>query len=299
MNVLVTGAYGQLGNELKSIFESGSSEVGDLPAGYLKSVNATYIDIDTLDVADLEATMAKLKELGTDVVINCAAFTNVNACEDNIETAIKANAIGPRNLSIAAEKQGAKLIHVSTDYVFAGDGKQPYVEWDKTDPQSIYGKTKDLGESYVRSFCSRHFIVRTAWLYGLVGNNFVKTMLKLGKQKNEIKVVDDQRGNPTNAADLAYHLVKLSATDEYGTYHCTCKGECSWYEFTKKIFEYAGLTRVKVLPCSTQEYPTPAKRPAYSSLDNMMLRVTIGDDTRQWQDALKAYIQKLKEKGEA
>lgn len=298
MNVLVTGCYGQLGNELKFIFDSGKSEVGELPHGLVDSVNATYIDVDTLDITDLDATIAKVEEVKADVIINCAAYTNVDACETNLDTAMKVNALGPRNLSIAAETVGAKLIHVSTDYVFPGNGYRPYVEWGKTDPQSAYGASKDLGEQYVKDFCSKYFIVRTAWLYGLIGKNFVKTMLNLGKTRDEIKVVDDQRGNPTNAADLAYHIVKLLPTQEYGVYHCTCKGECSWFDFTKKIFEYAGLDNVKVLPCTSDEFPSPTKRPTYSSLDNMMLRITVGDDTRQWEDALKSYINNLKERGE-
>lgn len=298
MNVLVTGCKGQLGNELRFIFESGKSEVGELSQNLLQDINADYIDIEELDITNLDDTIAKVKDVNADVIINCAAYTNVDACESNLDVAMKVNALGPRNLAIAAEKVGAKLIHVSTDYVFEGNGSKPYVEWDIKDPQSVYGTSKSLGEEYVKEFCSKHFIIRTAWLYGLIGKNFVKTMLNLGKTKEQIKVVDDQRGNPTNAADLAYHIVKLLNTDEYGIYHCTCKGECSWYDFTKKIFEYAGLNKVEVLPCASDEFPSPTKRPTYSSLDNMMLRATVGDDTREWQDALKVYIDNLKKRGE-
>lgn len=301
MNILITGCYGQLGNELKFIFENKKSELGVPNKELLENSHVVYVDVDMLDISNLAQVLDFTKKLKPDVIINCAAYTNVDACEENLETALKVNAIGPRNLSIACEKIGAKLVHVSTDYVFEGNGNKPYIEWDKTNPKSAYGYSKNLGEQYVQSFCSKYFIVRTAWLYGLIGKNFVKTMLNLGKTRDSLTVVDDQRGNPTNAADLAHHIVKLINTEEYGIYHCTCKGECSWCEFTKKIMEFAGLN-VKVNACTSEEYakinPKAANRPKYSSLDNMMLRATIGDDTRQWEDALKEYIKKLQEKGE-
>lgn len=291
MNILVTGSNGQLGNEIKSIVNSGKSEIGD-DFKYLKSSKFDYIDIDELDITILKDVIKYVTSGNYDVIINCAAYTNVNGCESNIDTAFKVNSIGPRNLAIAAQKVGAKLIHVSTDYVFEGHGTQPYREWDSKLPQSVYGKTKALGEDYVSSFCTRYFIVRTAWLYGYVGGNFVKTMIKLAKEKGEVKVVNDQRGNPTNANDLAHHLLKLASTEEYGIYNCTGKGECSWYEFAKKIIEFAGID-AKVTPCTTKEFPTPARRPEFSSLDNLMLRCTIGDQMRDWEEALKEYISKV------
>lgn len=291
MNILVTGSNGQLGNEIKSIVNSGKSEIGD-DFKYLKSSKFNYIDIDELDITILKDVIKYVTSGNYDVIINCAAYTNVNGCESNIDTAFKVNSIGPRNLAIAAQKVGAKLIHVSTDYVFEGHGTQPYREWDSKLPQSVYGKTKALGEDYVSSFCTRYFIVRTAWLYGYVGGNFVKTMIKLAKEKGEVKVVNDQRGNPTNANDLAHHLLKLASTEEYGIYNCTGKGECSWYEFAKKIIEFAGID-AKVTPCTTKEFPTPARRPEFSSLDNLMLRCTIGDQMRDWEEALKEYISKV------
>lgn len=291
MNILVTGSNGQLGNEIKSIVNSGKSEIGD-DFKYLKSSKFNYIDIDELDITILKDVIKYVTSGNYDVIINCAAYTNVNGCESNIDTAFKVNSIGPRNLAIAAQKVGAKLIHVSTDYVFEGNGTQPYREWDSKLPQSVYGKTKALGEDYVSDFCTRYFIVRTAWLYGYVGGNFVKTMIKLAKEKGEVKVVNDQRGNPTNANDLAHHLLKLASTEEYGIYNCTGKGECSWYEFAKKIIEFAGID-AKVTPCTTKEFPTPARRPEFSSLDNLMLRCTIGDQMRDWEEALKEYISKV------
>jgi dTDP-4-dehydrorhamnose reductase len=154
----------------------------------------------------------------------------------------------------------------------------------------VYGKTKYLGEEYVKQFCSRYFIVRTAWLYGYTGGNFVKTMLRIAREKGSCRVVNDQRGNPTNAADLAHHLLKLLTTEEYGVYHATGNGECSWYEFTRKILEYAKIP-AEVSPCTTAEYPTPAKRPAYSALDHAMLRATVGDEFRPWEDALRAFFE--------
>ena len=166
------------------------------------------------------------------------------------------------------------------------------IEYDLTSPCSVYGKTKLLEENYVRECSSKYFIVRTAWLYGCVGNNFVYTMRKLGKEKNYINVVNDQRVNPTNANDLAYHILKLIETEEYGVYHCTGKGECTWYEFAKMIIELSG-EKCEVKPCTSEEYKTIAKRPEYSSLDNMMLRNNVGDEMREWQYALKSFVDKL------
>ena len=180
--------------------------------------------------------------------------------------------------------------------MFSGVGEKPLTEYDLTAPYSVYGKTKLLGENYVREFCSKYYIVRTAWLYGYVGHNFVYTMRRLGKEKDSINVVNDQIGNPTHANDLAYHILKLIETDEYGVYHCTGKGECSWYDFAKMIIELSG-EKCTVNPCTSEEYKTPAKRPEYSSLDNMMLRNTVGDEMRNWQDAIKSFIENLKVRG--
>ncbi len=292
MKILITGGKGQLGTELVKCFERGYTELGT--PEILKNHNEIKaIDVDELDISDMNAVSAFFEKEKFDAVINCAAYTNVNMCETERETAFRANALGPRNLAAASEKIGAKLIHISTDYVFAGNGTTPYIEWDVCAPQSAYGSSKYLGEEYVKQFCTRYFIVRTAWLYGYYGKNFVKTMMNITRKNGTAKVVDDQRGNPTNAADLAHHILKLITTEEYGIYHGTGNGECSWYEFTKKIVELAGIDAV-VNPCTTEEYPTPAKRPAYSSLDNMMLRVTVGDEFRNWEEALKCFIDNYK-----
>ncbi len=288
MNILLVGAKGQLGTELLKCFERGYTELGTPEV--LKAENFVRpIDIDELDISKLGAVRAVMKDGNYDAVINCAAYTNVNKCESDREAAFLANTVGPRNLAMVCSECGAKLVHVSTDYVFAGDGDVPYTEWDICNPKSVYGSTKYLGEEYVKQFSDKYFIVRTAWLYGYYGNNFVKTMLRINRENGGCKVVCDQRGNPTNAADLAHHILKLLTTEEYGIYHGTGKGECSWYEFTKKICEYANI-KSEVAPCSTDEYPTPARRPAYSSLDNMMFRATVGDEFRPWEEALAAFM---------
>lgn len=291
MKILITGSKGQLGNELQDIIRSGKAEIGEV-SEVIKRAEVIAVDVDELDITNLEQVKIKLNDLTPDVVINCAAATNVDGCESNGDFAFKVNSIGPRNLAIVCEAIGAKLVQVSTDYVFSGVGNKPLTEYDLTAPYSVYGKTKLLGENYVREFSSKYFIVRTAWLYGYVGHNFVYTMRRLGKEKDMITVVNDQRGNPTHANDLAYHILKLIQTEQYGVYHCTGKGKCTWYDFAKMIIELSG-EKCEVKPCTSEEYKTPAKRPEYSSLDNMMLRNTVGDEMRDWQDAIKSFINKL------
>lgn len=291
MKILITGCNGQLGSQIINILNQGKSELGYTNDSY-KNVDILGTDVQELDICNLNDVKTYVLREKPDVVINPAAYTNVDACEENKDIAFKVNGIGARNLAIACEEVGAKLIHISTDYVFEGNGSEPYREYDLTNPQSMYGKTKHIGEEYVKQFCSRYFIVRTAWLYGYNGNNFVKTIIKIATNNDEIKVVDDQRGNPTNAEDLAHHILKLALTEEYGIYHCTGEGECSWHDFACKIVEYAGI-KCKVNPCTTEEFPRPAKRPEYSSLDNMMLRCTVGNEMRNWEDALKAFIENI------
>lgn len=292
MKILITGAKGQLGSEIQRILKAGKSEIGEIDQIY-KTAEVTAVDIEH-DISDMQQVMKLVGSVKPDVVINCAAMTNVDACETDFVTAMKVNAIGPRNLAVAAEKYGSKLIHISTDYVFAGDANRPYVEWDICNPQSIYGKSKRLGEEYVLAFSTRCFIVRTAWLYGYEGKNFVKTIIRAAREKGSLMVVNDQRGNPTNANDLAHHILKLALTDEYGIYHCTGNGECTWYDFAKRIVELSNIP-CEVNPCTTEEYPRPARRPAYSSLENLMLKCTVGDEMRDWQAALEMYIKNLEE----
>lgn len=295
MKILITGSKGQLGNELKDIINKGYSEIGKV-SECINNSQVFDFDVDKLDITDLKSVKNVLNTIKPDVVINCAAATNVDGCESDEDFSFKVNSLGPRNLAMVCEEIGARLVQVSTDYVFSGVGEKPLTEYDLTAPYSVYGKTKLLGENYVREFCSKYYIVRTAWLYGYVGHNFVYTMRRLGKEKDSINVVNDQIGNPTHANDLAYHILKLIETDEYGVYHCTGKGECSWYDFAKMIIELSGEECI-VNPCTSEEYKTPAKRPEYSSLDNMMLRNTVGDEMRNWQDAIKSFIENLKVRG--
>ncbi len=275
MKILITGSKGQLGQELLSL------------------TNETIIDTDIeLNIVDLDTLYRFVKDKHFDAIINCAAYTNVDGCEDNIDDAYHINAVGARNLALIAEQKKAKLFHISTDYVFDGLSKEPYREYDVPNPQSVYGKSKLLGEHFVRDFCGKYFIIRTAWLYSKINKNFVQTMISLGQSKNEINVVNDQRGNPTNVKDLANHILSLLRTDYYGIYHITGKGECSWYDFAKRIMELSG-SKCRVNPITSKEYPQKAKRPKYSSLDNLALRASIGDHMRDWDVALEDYFKEM------
>jgi dTDP-4-dehydrorhamnose reductase len=288
MKILVIGSKGQLGTEIMNCARQKETRLGKF-SKELNDSEFTGADIDEIDITNRRTISEFIASGGFDAVINCAAMTNVDACEGQEDKAFTANALGPRNLAFACEKTGAKLIHVSTDYVFTGNNSVPYKEWDMPDPQSIYGKSKLLGEEYVKTFCSKYFIVRTAWLYGLYGGNFVKTIVKAAKETGKIKVVNDQRGTPTNVADLAHHLLKLLLTEDYGVYHGTGNGECTWYDFAVKIVQYAGI-KAEVSPCTTEEFIRPAPRPAYSVLDNMMFRKTVGDEFRDWDEALNDFM---------
>ena len=291
MKILITGCRGQLGTELQHQLSAEGCAIGPLPERLRKAT----VDVDELDITDREATINYIRRHQPDTVINCAAFTNVDGCETARDAAFKVNAIGPRNLALACEKVNARLIHISTDYVFPGtaNGGVALDECAVPAPISAYGQTKLLGEQYVERFCRRHFIVRTAWLYSNYGKNFVKTMIRLGRTHDKITVVNDQLGNPTNAVDLAYHILKLAVSHDYGIYHCTGNGICSWYDFACAIMQGAGLS-CKVEPVTSAEYaaanPASASRPAWSALENRMLRCTVGDEMRDWQDALKDFF---------
>ena len=277
--ILVTGCNGQLGRAINEVYKNEQAEL----------INT---DVEDLDITSITDVIGFISERKPDVIINCAAHTNVNACETQWDLAYKINAIGPRNLSIAAAKTGAKLIHVSTDYVFDGTAVEPYNEFSRVVPLGAYGKTKLAGEEFVKQFADKFFIVRTAWLYG-DGKNFVKTMLTLAETQDEVSVVEDQIGSPTSAMELARMIKFIEPTENYGVFHGTCEGFCSWADFTEEIFRLAGLsTRVKHI--TTEEYPTPAKRPAYSVLDNYMLRLTTDYKFAEWKDALKEYMDNRK-----
>lgn len=280
--ILITGCNGQLGRALRKEYAQENVE--------FINTDVAGEGIVPLDITSVEAVLSLVEKEKPDVIINCAAHTNVDACESQWDLAYQINAIGPRNLAIAAEKTGAKLIHVSTDYVFPGTCPKPLTEFDAPGPISAYGKTKYEGELFVKEFSRRHFILRTAWLYG-EGKNFVKTMLKLAESHEEITVVSDQFGSPTSAVELAKMIHFLEPTENYGTYHATCEGQCSWADFAVEIFKRAGKnTKVKYI--TTEEYNSPAKRPAYSILDNYMLRLMAGDKFKMadWKDALDAYF---------
>lgn len=292
MKVLVTGAKGQLGSQIINIIKNGKSELGDISSVYINA-EVIGIDIEDLDITNISEAKKYIRNIRPDVIINAAAYTNVDACEANQDTAFKVNALGARNLAIASEQIGAKLIHISTDYVFNGIGTNPFREYDLAEPVSVYGKTKYAGEEFVKQFCSKYFIIRTAWLYGYNGNNFVKTIIRAAKEKGHLDVVDDQRGNPTNAEDLAYHILKLGLTEEYGVYHCTGTGECSWYDFAVKIVEFSKIN-CTVSQINSNQLNRAAKRPTYSALDNIMLRCTVGDEMRNWEEALKVFIDNIK-----
>ena len=292
MKILITGASGQLGTEIQRQLKNGGSALGPVPE---RLQNATVIatDVDELDITDRDATIAFVRRHQPDTIISCAAFTNVDGCETNPEAAFKVNAIGASNLAQAAERINARLIHVSTDYVFRGEGNKPLDESERVDPKSVYGKTKALGEEYVKNFCHRYFIVRTAWLYGYAGKNFVKTIVNAGKKFGRLEVVSDQLGNPTNAEDLAHHILQLAVSHDYGVYHCTGEGVCSWYEFASEIIRLSGVDAT-VAPCTSAEYsakhPAAADRPAWSALENRMLACTVGNHMRDWKEALADFF---------
>ena len=294
MKILITGGKGQLGTELAAILRDMRSEIGEAPEVY-RDAEVVSVDIDTFDMADENAVdlfEAPHRERPFDLIINCAAMTNVDACELDYEAALKGNATAPGNIARFAERQGAKLVHISTDYVFECNAKTPYTEDDIPAPATAYGKSKLLGELYVKEACSRVFLIRTAWLYGKTGSNFVKTIRKIASENERITVVYDQVGNPTNANDLAHHILKIGAGEDYGLYHITGGGICSWFDFAVEIVRLSGLD-CEVAPVTTDEYPRPAPRPAYSAMDHKRLRETVGDEMRPWKEALAAYIKQL------
>ncbi len=273
--ILVTGCDGQLGRALNEEYAKDQAEL----------VNT---DVRELDITNIDALMCFVRREKPDVIMNCAAMTAVDLCESEFEKAFRINAVGPRNLAIAAREIGAKLFQISTDYVFSGDADRPYVETDMPDPQSVYGSTKLAGEQLVKDFADRYFIIRTAWLYG-DGKNFVKTMLRLSENRDTVQVVADQVGTPTSAIELAKMIHALEPTENYGLFHGTCEGSCSWADFAAEIFRQAGKS-TEVVSITTEEYGAVAKRPAYSILDNQMLRMTSDFRMADWQEALSVYM---------
>ncbi len=276
--ILITGCNGQLGRAMNIELANEDYEL----------INT---DVEDLDITNIEAVRTFINDTKPTVVINCAAHTAVDLCETQRDSAYKINAIGPRNLSIAATEVGAKIVQISTDYVFAGDGDKPYTEFDKTNPQSVYGETKLAGENFVKEFSDKYFIIRTAWLYG-DGKNFVKTMLRLAEENSVVTVVGDQYGTPTSAKELAKMIHYLIETSNYGIFNGTCEGQCSWADFSKEIFRLAGKD-VETKYITSDEYKAVAKRPAYSVLDNYMLRLTSDFTFADWKDAIADYIKEI------
>lgn len=274
MKVLITGANGQLGRALQKV---------------LIEDELYLYDSHDMDITNFEKVEEIIGIKKPDVIINCAAHTKVDLCEVDVENAYRINAIGARNLAVASSKMNSKLVHISTDYVFEGNNPASLREDELVKPNTIYGKSKLMGEEFVKRLSKNHFIIRTAWLYG-DGDNFVRTMLKLSKQHKKLKVVNDQIGTPTSTKDLANLINKLIRTEYYGTYHGTCHGKCSWYDFAVKIFEYMKVD-IEVEPCTTDEFPRPAKRPEFSVLDNFMLRIQGLDVFRTWEDAIEDYLE--------
>lgn len=284
LNILVTGACGQLGSEMQRL--------GNIsPHRYL------FTDVAELDITDREAVIACVKSEKVDVIVNCAAYTQVDRAEEDEATARKINAEAVENLAVAALEVGATLIHVSTDYVFGGEGNLPRNEQMATNPLGAYGRTKLEGEEAIRRVGCHHLIFRTAWLYSEFGNNFLKTMLRLTAEKPELKVVFDQVGTPTYAGDLALAIFSIIESEKYrdheGVYHFSNEGVCSWYDFATEIALAAGHTACRIEPCHSDEFPSKVKRPAYSVLDKTKIKRDFGIDIPHWRDSMCYCLEKL------
>lgn len=284
MNVLITGANGQLGNEMRVLSKENNGHT------YF------FTDVDTLDICDEQAIRVYVNNHQIDVIVNCAAYTAVDKAEENKELCNKLNNIAPGYLAKAVQDRGGQMIQVSTDYVFDGTNHIPYKEFEKTCPTSVYGSTKLAGEESVMTNCKDVAVIRTAWLYSAFGNNFVKTMIRLGKEKEALGVIFDQIGTPTYANDLAraiYTVINKGVVR--GVYHFSNEGACSWYDFTKAIHRLSGITTCKVNPLHTEDYPTATARPHYSVLDKTKIKETFGIDIPQWEESLERCIALLKD----
>ena len=284
MNILLTGCNGQLGNEIQLL---------EKDYGQHRFFNT---DVAELDITNQLAVADFVGRNEIDGIINCAAYTAVDKAEDNKELCTTLNTVAPAYLAAAVEKRGGWIVQVSTDYVFNGKAHKPYVETDTPSPDSVYGSTKLAGELGVQKFCKRAMVIRTAWLYSTFGNNFVKTMIRLGKEKAELGVVFDQIGTPTYAADLAQAIMTaVEKGIKPGVYHFSNEGVTSWYDFTKAIHRIAGITTCKVRPIHTSEYPTPANRPHFSVLDKTKIKETYDMEIPYWEESLHKCIERLKD----
>lgn len=285
MKVLVTGANGQLGHEMRNVLEERMPGV------------TIYTDIKELDLTDGKAVENFIIDNDITHIVNCAAYTNVDKAEEDKLLCASINVNAVRNLASAADKNGAKIIHISTDYVFDGKSYKPYKESDKVNPISQYGTTKRQGETSLLALAPDSIIIRTAWLYSPYGKNFVKTMLELGSTRKELRVVSDQIGTPTYARDLANAIYAILTSQQWvsGIYHFTDEGACSWYDFTKSILRIAGVKGCKVYPIPTEDYPTAATRPYYSVLNRNRIKVTYDIEIPHWEESLEDCIKRLKE----
>ena len=285
MTVLITGANGQLGNEMRVV------------AKQYTEVDFVFTDVEELNICNADEVDSFVKNLLPDYIVNCAAYTAVDKAETDIDLCRAINCDAVKNLGIAAQKYQAKVIHVSTDYVFDGTNNVPYTETMPTNPQTIYGKTKLEGEKALLSVCNTSFIIRTSWLYSSFGNNFVKTMLRLGNERNSLNVVFDQVGTPTYAADLANAIwgIIISKKTDYGVYHFSNEGVCSWYDFTTAIFRLTN-TNCQVFPIESSEYPTKTPRPFYSVLNKGKIKSTFAVSIPHWEVSLQKCLQILKDK---
>jgi dTDP-4-dehydrorhamnose reductase len=279
MKILVTGANGQLGHDVVKELNK-------------RNIECLGVDIEDFDITDKHMTKSFVSDYNPDCVIHCAAYTAVDKAEDDPDLCRRVNSEGTRNVAEACKEIDAKMIYISTDYVFPGTGEHAYEVDDQTGPLGAYGQTKLEGELAVKELLSKFFIVRISWVFGKNGNNFVKTMLRIGKEREEINVVCDQVGSPTYTADLAPLLCDMVVTEKYGTYHATNEGICSWAEFAKEIFGQAGYaTKVNFIP--TSEYPTRAKRPLNSRMSKRSLEEAGFKKLPHWQDALKRYLREI------
>ena len=281
MRILVTGVRGQLGHDVVEELEK-------------RGIEAVGVDIQEMDITDAASVEKVVGEVCVDAVIHCAAYTAVDAAEENEELCRRVNRDGTRNIAKVCRKLDIKMIYISTDYVFSGEGTRPWEPEDVRMPKSVYGQTKYEGELAVQELLDKYFIVRIAWVFGINGKNFVKTMLGLAKNHDTIRVVNDQFGSPTYTYDLAGLLVDMVLTDKYGIYHATNEGICSWYEFACAIFREAGIS-MNVVPVSTEEYGAKAGRPANSRMSKEKLTENGFKRLPSWQDALRRYIASLKE----
>lgn len=276
MRVIVTGAAGMLGRQAAEAFRQRGEEVYALSRR-------------ELDITNAEDIRKAMKDIKPQLVVNCTAYTNVDGAEEERELAFSVNGLGPRRLALACRGGDAALVHVSTDYVFSGESESPYTVYDRTGPINVYGKSKLFGEEAIREAGGRFFIVRTSWLFGPGGKNFVDTIAGLAAQRDSLKVVNDQHGSPTYTADLARALAGLVSTECYGTYHATNTGTTTWHGLAQKIVSVLGLP-VKVEPCATAEFPRPARRPRYSTLDPFPLDRVLGAPLPPWEDAVKRHL---------